>query len=344
MAKKDGLSRIDYVLITHYHTDHVGGVPQLAALIPIGAFIDHGVNRELSGPTSEPTIAGYNEYQKLLASGKYKHIVATPGLHLPMTGIDATVISADGQLLQKPLPGAAGEENSFCKTSEVRPADVTENGRSLGIEINFGKLRILDLGDLTWDKEMQLMCPVNRLGHIDILIVSHHGFNQSSSPALLDAIAARAYIMDNGADKGGSTPTFKTIAQAPGLKSLWELHYSNEAGPLNVAPEFIANPQGPRCSTLPASHRSTERRLYRDQRAHRQRRRIPRAALTLSYRTPHFSLAPQHIEQPIRPKPQQSHAALRAAAANLVAQLQINRLLPVHGQYNLIRHTPPPSR
>jgi beta-lactamase superfamily II metal-dependent hydrolase len=242
MAHKAGLSRIDYVLITHYHTDHVGGVPQLAARIPIGTFIDHGPNRELDTPI---TVSGYNDYQQLLASGRYKHIVAKPGMKLPIGGIDATVISADGQLIQEPLPGTAGEDNIFCKTSGTRPADTTENARSLGIEINFGKLRILDLGDLTWDKEMQLMCPKNRLGGIDILIVSHHGFNQSSSPALIDAIAARVSIMDNGANKGGSTSTFQTIAGAPGMKSLWELHYSNEAGPLNVSLEYIANPQGP---------------------------------------------------------------------------------------------------
>ena len=245
MAHKAGLAKIDYLLITHYHVDHVGGVPQLAARIPIGTFIDHGVNRELSGAGSENTISGFGEYQKLLASGKYQHIVATPGMRLPISGIDATVISADGQVIQKPLPGAAGEENAFCNVSEVRPADTTENARSLGIEISFGKLRILDLGDLTWDKEMQLMCPANRLGHIDILVVSHHGFNQSSSPALVAAITPRVAIMDDGANKGGSTPTFKTLAGIPGLKALWELHYSNEAGSLNVAPEFIANPQGP---------------------------------------------------------------------------------------------------
>src|SRR5690349_11369829 len=40
-AKAVGIKKIDYVLITHYHTDHVGGVPQLAARIPIGTFIDH---------------------------------------------------------------------------------------------------------------------------------------------------------------------------------------------------------------------------------------------------------------------------------------------------------------
>jgi beta-lactamase superfamily II metal-dependent hydrolase len=240
-AKLAGLKRIDYVLITHFHVDHVGGVPQLVERIPVGTFIDHGPNRELDKDVTEK---GYAEYQKVLATGKYKHIVARPGDTLPIAGLKATVISADGSLIGKALPGA-GEANPFCKDSETRPADVTENGRSLGVEISFGRLKLLDLGDLTWDKEMELMCPVNKVGHVDVLIVSHHGWHQSSSPALVDALHARVAIMDNGAKKGGSTPTLQTFAKAPGLETLWQLHFSDEGGDANnTGAEYIANPQG----------------------------------------------------------------------------------------------------
>ncbi len=240
-AKAAGLKRIDYVLITHFHMDHVGGVPQLAARFPIGTFIDHGTNRE---PDDTYTVKGYEAYQQLLASGKYKHLTMKPGDTLPIKGMAATVISADGKVIDKPLAGG-GEANSFCKASEVRPADQTENARSLGIEINFGKLRLLDLGDLTWDKERDLMCPANKLGKMDVYIVSHHGWEQSSSPALVDAIHARVAIMDNGAKKGGSTPILKTIKAAPGLEALWQVHFSDEGGPgNNTSEELIANPQG----------------------------------------------------------------------------------------------------
>jgi beta-lactamase superfamily II metal-dependent hydrolase len=241
VAKRAGLSKIDYVLLTHYHEDHVGGVPQLVARIPVGTFIDHGPNRELDHGITEH---GYAEYQKVLATGKSKRILAHPGDLLPIQGINVRVISADGSLIANPLPGA-GEANPFCKISEVRPADQTENSRSLGTEITFGKLKILDLGDLTWDKEMQLMCPNNKLGHVDIYIVSHHGWYQSSSPALVDAIHARVAIMDNGAKKGGSIPTLETLSKAPGLETSWQLHFSDEGGPArNTAERYIANIQG----------------------------------------------------------------------------------------------------
>jgi beta-lactamase superfamily II metal-dependent hydrolase len=241
-AHQAGLSKIDYVLITHYHVDHAGGIPQLIAKIPVGAFLDHGPNLELDHGITEKD---YAEYQKVLTSGKFKHQTMHPGEHLPIPGLDALVLSADGALIDQPLPGA-GQPNPYCAASEIRPDDQTENSRSLGIEITFGKLRILDLGDLTWDKERALMCPDNKLGHVDLLVVSHHGWYQSSSPALVDAITPRVAIMDNGAKKGGSTPTLQTIRKIPGLETLWQLHYSEEGGPANNMPDqYIANPQGP---------------------------------------------------------------------------------------------------
>lgn len=239
-AKKAGLAKIDYVLITHYHDDHVGGVRQLAARIPVGTFIDHGTNRELDHGVTEH---GYAEYLKVLAAGTAKHITVKPGDLLPIKGFRATVISADGALIAKPLPGA-GEPNAACKDSPVKPADQTENARSIGIEIDFGKLRILDLGDLTWDKETELMCPINKLGHMDILIVSHHGWYQSSSPALVYGIHSRVAVMDNGEKKGGSPATLDTLQASPGLEALYQLHYSAESAGKNTAAEYIANLQG----------------------------------------------------------------------------------------------------
>jgi competence protein ComEC len=238
-AKDAGISKIDYVLLTHYHADHTGGVPELAQTIPVGTFIDHGPSRETTGATE----GFYEAYQKVLTGGHYGHIVAKPGETLPIAGMKVLVISADGQLIDHPLPGA-GAPNAYCKASETRPADQTENARSLGVLITFGQLKILDLGDLTWAKEMELMCPVNKLGKVDVLVVSHHGLFQSSSPALVDAVSPRVAIMNNGATKGGSTPTFETLAKTPGLETLWQLHFANDAGAHNTAAEYIANPAG----------------------------------------------------------------------------------------------------
>jgi competence protein ComEC len=240
-AKQAGITKIDYVLLTHYHVDHTGGVPQLVEKIPVGTFIDHGPNRETGDAATE---AAYEGYQKVLATGKYGHITAKVGEFLPIRGMKVKVVSADGVLIDKALPGG-GQPNPFCEQSEIRPPDQTENARSLGVKIAFGKLRILDLGDLTWDKERGLMCPNNLLGRVDLLVVSHHGWNQSSSPALVDGVGPRVAIMDNGARKGGSKPTVETIRAIPGLKAEYQLHYSEEAGADNPPEAFLANVQGP---------------------------------------------------------------------------------------------------
>ena len=237
-AKLAGISKIDFVLLTHYHQDHAGGVTQLAAKIPVGTFLDHGENREAEDSASGQM---FRDYQTLLAKENHKRIIVKPGDVLPLKGIQATVVSADGAVIDKPLPGA-GTENSACGNTGPGPADETENARSLGVLFVFDKLRILDLGDLTSDKEGLLMCPVNKLGKMDILVVSHHGSLTSSSPQLLDGIAPRVAIMDNGATKGGAPISWDTVKKSPRLEDLWQLHFSNEGGVAHNAPDsFIAN-------------------------------------------------------------------------------------------------------
>jgi competence protein ComEC len=241
VAKLAGIDHIDYLLITHFHTDHVGGVPNLAQRIRIGTYIDHGLNRET---TDASTQKGWEQYQTVLQQSHPKRILAKPGEAIPLAGLTTTIVSADGELIASPLPGA-GQPNPYCKSSPTHPADQTENARSVGIVMQYGKLRLVDLGDLTWDKEMQLMCPVNKLGKVDVYVVSHHGWNHSGSPAFVDGIAPRVAIMDNGENKGGSPSTWDIIEKSPRLENLWQLHYSAEGGVKhNVAAPYIANLQG----------------------------------------------------------------------------------------------------
>ena len=241
-AHDASINKIDFVLITHYHDDHVGGAPQLAAKIPIGTFIDHGENRETADRITQNR---WLAYKTLLDTGKFQRIIAKPGDTLPIHGIRAEVISSDGALIQKPFSGA-GQTNPACANSTQTPADQTENPRSLGTLITFGKLKIVDLGDLTADKEFELMCPLNKIGKVDIYIASHHGFNQSGSAVLVHAIAPRIAIVDNGVTKGGSPSALDIIKSSPNLQTLWQLHFSEEAGTAdNTSAEFIANPQGP---------------------------------------------------------------------------------------------------
>ena len=240
-AKLAGIKQIDFVLLTHYHMDHAGGITQLAAEIPIRTVIDHGENRE---PNNDATAQMWENYQKLVAKEQLTRVTAKPGEMLPLEGVEVRVISSDGDLIEKPLGG--GAKNAACDSLEKRPADQTENGRSLGVLLTFGKLRILDLGDLTSDKETQLVCPVNKLGEVDIYVVSHHGSVTSNSREFLNSIAPRVAIMDNGASKGGAPSSWEAVKKSPRLEDLWQLHFANEGGAEhNVTDSFIANVSGP---------------------------------------------------------------------------------------------------
>jgi beta-lactamase superfamily II metal-dependent hydrolase len=121
-ANDAGIKKIDLVLITHFHNDHVGGAPQLAARFPVKTFIDHGENRESS---DEPTMQVWQAYRKLLSGEKYQHTVAKTGMRLPIEGIEAAVVSSDGELIRNSLFGA-GQENSACHNAEQYPVDQTE--------------------------------------------------------------------------------------------------------------------------------------------------------------------------------------------------------------------------
>jgi beta-lactamase superfamily II metal-dependent hydrolase len=237
-AHEAGLKQIDYVLVTHYHVDHVGGVPQLASRIKIGAFVDHGPNLEDSGDTRRD----YAAYQQVV--GKGRHLVVKPGDGLPLKGITVRVVSAAGDVLDKPLP-LAGEANPYCATEPKPPTDATENARSLGVLITYGKFRALDLGDLTKDRELRLACPNNLLGRIDLWVVTHHGYTASNAKALVWALRPRVAIMDNGAHKGASADAWETVHGSPGLEDLWQLHYAVDGGKdHNVAEGQIANLEG----------------------------------------------------------------------------------------------------
>lgn len=236
-AKQAGLNHIDYVLITHYHRDHVGGVPQLAERIKIGTFVDHGPNRE----DTDDVRPYYAAYQQALSSSK--HLVLKPGDSLSLKGVKFQVLTGDGEQIVNELPGA-GRPNDLCASEPPAPPDPTENARSLGTLVTFGDFRFIDLGDLTKQKEIALVCPMNRVGTVDVYLTTHHGLDQSNARAIVGALHPRVVIMNNGARKGGKSAAWQIIHDSPGLQDMWQLHYAIESGAIYNMPEtMIANPQ-----------------------------------------------------------------------------------------------------
>ena len=234
-AKAAGVKKIDYLVITHYHEDHVGGLPQLADKLPIRTFVDHGPSAE-SGRRPDELMKAYTTF-----AAKGTRLTVKPGDKIPVKGLDVTVLSAGGDVIAQPLAGA-GSPNDFCAGFQAREEDKTENARSLGTLITLGKFRMIDLGDLTWNKEHELVCPNNKIGTVDVYLVTHHGMNLSGPPAIVHALHPRVAVMNNGARKGGTPEAWQTIHSSPGLADIWQLHYSVAGGKENNAPDtFLAN-------------------------------------------------------------------------------------------------------
>lgn len=235
VAHRAGVSRIDDLLITHYHSDHVGGVPELAKLLPITTFIDHGPGVE----KTEQAVTLVKDYEKVVDDRK--HIVAKPGEIIPISGMKVLVLTAAGNEIASPLSGA-GAANPFCASVPPRLADPSENAQSVGTLITYGKFRIIDLGDLTWNKELQLTCPRNKIGTVDVYLSTHHGLAESNCPAIVHALHPRVAIVNNGETKGGSREALHTIRTSPGIEDVWQLHYSKNVSKAENVPEpFIVN-------------------------------------------------------------------------------------------------------
>jgi len=234
-AKAAQLKRIDYVLITHYHQDHVGGVGDLQQRIPIGMFVDHGPDVEESDEAHKL----YTNYEKVSEHSKRIHL--KPGEGLPLRGVTFEVLTSAGERIADPLP-AAGEANFYCAAESEAKPDPSENAQSVGVLVSYGKFRFLDLGDLTKKKELELVCPNNLIGTVSVYLTTHHGIAVDNPKALVWALHPKVAIMNNGAHKGGDAEAWQVVHDSPGLADVWQLHYAVAGGKdHNVAESLIAN-------------------------------------------------------------------------------------------------------
>lgn len=236
-----GIDHLDHLVTTHWHRDHFGGVEGLSKRLEIQRFWDRGLPEDAlpgldfpDGPKSDdPLGVAYR------AVSRDKRTVLKAGDVLPLKGNSKAVVLVSGRQVIK----AQGSDNAACASAPPDQAvDPSDNACSLGLLLSLGDFTFLDLGDLTWNVEKQLVCPVDRIGRVDLYQVTHHGMDNSNHPTLVRTAAPKVAIMNNGPRKGGSSATVKLLKSLPSLEALYAVHKNQSTGPEdNAEPALTAN-------------------------------------------------------------------------------------------------------
>lgn len=238
--KTAGITRIDHLIVTHYHVDHFGGVPALAGLVPVGRYYDHGPMAALE---EDKAFAGrYAAYtavardRRTLAPGD----VLTLGPGPDGRPVTLNVVAARGTVR---AADAAARPNPACSALTHKDDDPSDNARSVAFRLTFGTFDFFDAGDLTWNVEAQLVCPSIRVAPVDLYQVTHHGLDSSNNPVLLRTLAPTVAVMNNGPRKGGSPAVVRSLRELPTLQALYQMHRNVTSGADdNTAPALVANP------------------------------------------------------------------------------------------------------
>jgi beta-lactamase superfamily II metal-dependent hydrolase len=241
-ATEAGLTHLDHLIITHWHSDHYGGVDRLAKLIPIKHYWDHGIPESLAeDPRNFPFLI---QAYKAATKGQSKTLKPGDNIalkqHAGSPPVKLLCLCGSGEVVPD-RPGAA--ENPIAKEHKAKPDDPTDNARSLGFMLAFGEFRFLDLGDLTWNIEHKLVHPSDKLGLVDVYLTTHHGQESSNNPVVINTVRPRVAIFNNGARKGGHASVMGTLRRVPDIQAIYQLHRNVTVGAAeNADPEFIANP------------------------------------------------------------------------------------------------------
>ncbi len=210
-----GIDSIDYLLFSHFHGDHVGGLPALAERVSIGAIVDHGDSVERDTDRGR---ALWDEY--LAVAGERRRSVV-PGDKLPLERIEFSFVASHRELVDSPEPRMP---NSLCDGVAPPDPDMGENGHSLGYLLSLGAFQFLNMGDMTPDREHAMACPENRLGAVDLWQVPHHGGYGAVRPELAGVLQPAVAVVNNGPRKGGTPESLAVLQGSAEIGDVWQAH------------------------------------------------------------------------------------------------------------------------
>jgi beta-lactamase superfamily II metal-dependent hydrolase len=236
-ARAANVTKIDILIVTHFHADHFGGVMELAQLLPIDTILDPGTEvQETAGNSKTRTLI--DAYKSVRSRSNYRQAAA--GEEFSLGELEITVVSAAGDTIETPLADA-GSVTPGCDRETISASEPIENPRSIGVLLRFGDFRFLNLGDLTGQPLSDLVCPDNLIGPVSAYLVPHHGAEDAADPATFAAFQPRVAILNNSARKGGHPAVFRLLRSVEGLEDTWQLDIARLAGTANFPSEQIAN-------------------------------------------------------------------------------------------------------
>lgn len=232
-----GLTRIDHVIVTHFHIDHFGGLASLARLMPVGTLHERYLASAPDAERAQPQLEAYKklaiERRSVVQAGGRVELKTEPGT----APLRLEFLGASGQFVEPRAPGG----NALCKPQPPREPDPSDNKNSVVSLVTFGRFRFFDGGDLTWDSEAALVCPRDRVGPVDVYQSNHHASDTSNNPLLLQTLRPTVAVVNNGPRKGGEAASLKALRELKELRGLYQVHRSLRVPDGNTDADRIAN-------------------------------------------------------------------------------------------------------
>ena len=238
------VERIDHYVTTHWHRDHVGGIADLARLIPVARYYGHSIPDPLPSDIQKSHVDAWRQLAGqptwLRAGDRIEFRNGGAG---PQLVVD--VVAADG-VVSGETPGSP-QVRACERGHAAKDEDASDNARSLGFRLSYGAFDVFAGGDLTWNVEHKLVCPRPVFAvPVDAWLVDHHGADSSNNPALLQALQPTVAVVNSGPRKGAEPNTMRLLLDQLGTARVLQLHRNLRHGAVNADPARVAN-EGEEC-------------------------------------------------------------------------------------------------